>query len=107
MPAGRFPGGQLNPLNQFNPYNMTTSSARLLNPLWVLRRNALLRGFFAGNKSWMIVGAVLWTPILVRKALGRHSEHVAFDRLAIGHVLRIEVLPQDTKVQRKAYRRTR
>ena len=100
-------GGQLNPLNQFTPVNVTTRPQRLLNPFYILRRNAIVRGLFGGSKSWIIAGAVLWTPVLIRKALGRHAEHVAFDRLAIGHVLRIEVLPQDTKVQRKAYRRTR
>ena len=48
----------------------------------------------------LVIGAFVWGPHLVRRVLGKHSEHVAFERLAIGHVLRIEVLPQDTKIER-------
>lgn len=100
-------GGQLNPLNQFSsPHAVTTNPLRLLNPLFVLRRNALYRSL-SGDKAWMAVAAVVWGPILIRRALGRRSEHVALEQLAIGHVLRLEVLPQDTKVERKAYRRTK
>lgn len=107
MPAGRFPGGQLNPLNQFNAYNITSSRPlRVLNPFFILRRNSLYRGM-SGNKVWLIVGAVVWAPVVLRKLVGRSSEHVAFERLAIGHVLHLEVLPQDTKVERKAFRRTK
>jgi hypothetical protein len=106
MRLGNFKGGQLNPLNQFTPYNMTTNPLRLLNPFNVLRRNALFRGM-GGSKTWLVIGAFVWGPHLVRRVLGKHSEHVAFERLAIGHVLRIEVLPQDTKIERKAFRRTK
>jgi hypothetical protein len=107
MAVGRFRGGQLNPLNQLNPNTITTSPLRLLNPFFVLRRNALFRGLFGGDKTWLIVGAIVWAPVLLRRAVGRRPERVAFEQLAIGHVLRLEVLPQDTKLEREVYRRTR
>ena len=100
-------GGQLNPLNQFSPYNTTLNPVRLLNPFFVLRRNAIYRGLFGGSKRWLVVGAIVWTPRLLRRAMGRHPERVSIDPMAIGHVLRIELLPQDTKLERKVYRRTK
>jgi hypothetical protein len=100
-------GGQLNPVNQFSsPQLVTTNPLRLLNPLFVLRRNALYRSL-AGDRGWMAVAAVVWGPVLLRRALGKRPERVAIEPLAIGHVLRLAVLPQDTKVERKAYRRTK
>ncbi|MFT3854711.1 MAG: hypothetical protein QM733_18535 [Ilumatobacteraceae bacterium] len=107
MPAGRFKGGQLNPLNQFTPATLTRHPLQLLNPLFIVRRNALYRGMLGGNRGWMVVWFALFAPILIRKLLGQHAEHVAIEPMAVGHVLRLEVLPQDTKLQRKAFRRTR
>ena len=108
MAIGRFRGGSLNPLNQNTPYNITSSNPlRLFNPFYVLRRNALFRGLMGGNKQWLIIGAFVWAPVFLRKTFGKRPEHVAFDHLSIGHVLRLEVLPQDTKAERKAYRRTK
>jgi hypothetical protein len=107
MRFGNFKGGQLNPLNQFTPYTMTAHPLRLLNPFNVLRRNAVFRGLMDGSKVWLAIGVVVWGPHLVRRILGKHSEHVAYEQLAIGHILRIEVLPQDTKIERKAFRRTK
>ena len=72
-------GGQLNPLNQFSPYNTTVNPIRVLNPFFVLRRNALYRGLFGGSKRWLVVGAIVWTPRLLRRAMGRHPERVSID----------------------------
>ena len=74
MAAGRFRGGQLNPLNQFNAYNITSSRPlRVLNPFFILRRNSLYRGM-SGNKVWLIVGAVVWAPVVLRKIFGPRYE---------------------------------
>jgi hypothetical protein len=100
-------GGHLNPLNQFTPYSATMNPARLLNPFNVLRRLAVYRGLLGGNKSWLVIGAVVWGPRLLRRAMGRRPERVAVEPMGIGHVLRIELLPQDTKLQRKAFQRTK
>ena len=100
-------GGRLNPLNQFNQYNVTSSPFTVLNPFNILRRTALYRGVLGGSKRWLVVGAVVWGPHLLRRAMGRHPQVVAIDPMAIGHVLRIELLPQDTKLERKAFRRTK
>ncbi len=100
-------GGQLNPLNQFSsPTAVTTSPLRLLNPFYILRRNALYRSL-SGDKRWMVVAAVVWTPVLLRKAMGKRPERIAIEPMGIGHILRLELLPQDTAAQRKAYRRTK
>ena len=54
-----------------------------------------------------MVAGVVWGPTLLRRAMGRKPERVSIDPMAIGHVLRIELLPQDTKLERKVYRRTK
>ena len=67
----------------------------------------MYRGVLGGNKTWLVVAGVVWGPTLLRRAMGRKPERVSIDPMAIGHVLRIELLPQDTKLERKVYRRTK
>jgi hypothetical protein len=100
-------GGMLNPLNQLTPYSSTMNPARLLNPFNLLRRLSIYRGLLAGDKGWLVIGALVWGPRLLRRAMGRRPERVAAEPMGIGHVLRIELLPQDTKLERKVFQRTK
>ncbi len=81
---------------------------RVLNPFNVLRRNALVprRCSAAASAGWWSVRSC-GRRRLLRRAMGRQPERVSIDPMAIGHVLRIELLPQDTKLERKVYRRTK
>lgn len=76
------------------------------NPLPLARRNAMYKGLLGGERSWLIIGAIVWIPRLLKRALGRNEEVVLTEKLLPGQAIRIEALPQRTKQQRQRYRRT-
>lgn len=80
---------------------------RLLSPTASLRRNALYKGLLGGRRGWMAVGAVVWGPRLMKKALGRTEQVVATERLEPGQALRIEAIKQPSRDERRAARRAR
>jgi hypothetical protein len=77
-----------------------------LNPIYQWRRNALYRGLLGGDRTWLVIGAIVWAPRLLKRLLGRTEEVVATEKLLPGMVLRIEPLPQRTRAERRRYRRT-
>ena len=80
-------------------------STRAFSPTAALRRNALYKGVFGGSRGWLAVGAVVWAPRLVRRALGRTEKVVATEVLTPGQALYLEAIPQETRAQRRAARR--
>lgn len=80
---------------------------RLLSPTVLLRRNALYKGVFGGSRGWMAIGAALWGPRLLKRALGRREEVLATERLRPGEFVRIEALRPPTRRERKSARRAR
>ena len=82
-------------------------SSRALSPTAALRRNALYKGLFGGSRGWMAVGALVWGPRLMKKALGRNEQVVATERLEPGQVLRIEAIKQPSRDERRAARHAR
>jgi hypothetical protein len=78
----------------------------LLSPTAYLRRGALYKGVFGGSRGWLAVGALVWGPRLVKKALGRTEEVVTVETMRPGDVLRLETIPQTTRRQRRAVTRT-
>jgi hypothetical protein len=78
----------------------------LLSPTAYLRRGALYKGVFGGSRGWLAVGAVVWGPRLVRKAMGRNEEVVTTEVLRPGDVVCLRTIPQDTREQRRAVSRT-
>jgi hypothetical protein len=80
---------------------------RLLSPTASLRRNALYKGLLGGRRGWMAVGAVVWGPRLMKKALGRTEQVVATETLEPGQALRIEAIKQPSRDERRAARRAR
>ena len=82
-------------------------SSRALSPTAALRRNALYKGLLGGSRGWMAVGALVWGPRLMKKALGRNEQVVATERLEPGQVLRIEAIKQPSRDERRAARRAR
>jgi hypothetical protein len=79
----------------------------LLSPTAFLRRGALYKGVFGGSRGWMVVGAALWGPRLLRRTLGRKEEILATERLVGGQAVRIDSLRPLTRRQRRAVARTR
>jgi hypothetical protein len=76
----------------------------LLSPTVLLRRKAVTKGLFGGNRGWMAVGAALWGPRLMRKLFGRNEEIIATERLVAGEAIRLEALRPPTRKQRRAAR---
>lgn len=81
--------------------------ARLLSPTASLRRNALYKGLLGGSRGWMVVGAAVWAPRMMKKALGRNEVVVATERLEPGQAIRIEAIKPPTRSERRAARRDR
>jgi hypothetical protein len=55
----------------------------------------------------MAVGALVWGPRLMKKALGRNEEVVLTEKLEPGQALRIEAIKRPTRNERRAARRAR
>ncbi|MEP7114770.1 MAG: hypothetical protein ABI862_15995 [Ilumatobacteraceae bacterium] len=79
----------------------------MLSPTAALRRNSIYKGVLGGSRGWMAVGAAVWGPRLMKKALGRTEQIVATERLEPGQALRIEAIKQPTRRERRAGRRVR
>ena len=54
-----------------------------------LRKNAVRRGLFGGNRWWMALGILIYGRRLVRKIAGRDPEVVYSERLEPGQSLLI------------------
>ncbi len=54
----------------------------------------------------MVLGAVVWVPRLLRLAMGRREQVVATERLEPGQRLVLATIPQETREQRAALKRT-
>jgi hypothetical protein len=81
--------------------------ARVLSPTAALRRNALYKGLLGGRRGWMAVGALVWAPRLMKKALGRTEQVVLTEKLEPGQALRIEAIKRPSRDERRAARRAR
>ena len=81
--------------------------SRLLSPTVALRRNAIYKGLLGGQRGWLAIGAVVWAPRLLKRALGRTEQVVATERLEPGQVLRIEAIKRPTRAEDRARRRAR
>ncbi|MEO8264798.1 MAG: hypothetical protein ABI706_04720 [Ilumatobacteraceae bacterium] len=80
---------------------------RLVSPTIALRRNAIYKGLLGGQRGWLAIGAVVWAPRLLKKALGRTEQVVATERLEPGQALRIEAIKRPTRAEDRARRRAR
>jgi hypothetical protein len=78
----------------------------LLSPTAYLRRGAMYKGVLGGSRGWLAVGALVWGPRLVKKAIGKNEEIVTTEVMRPGDVLRLETIPQQTRKQRRAATRT-
>jgi len=79
----------------------------LLSPTALLRRNALYKGVLGGRRGWMVVGAALWGPRLVKRFVGRQEQVLTTEKLVAGQALRIEAVRPPSRRQRRAAARTR
>jgi len=79
----------------------------LFSPWPGLRRDAIIKGLLGGNRGWMAIGALVWGPVLMRKAFGRTVEIVSTEVIKPGQAVRIEAIRTPTKAERRAARRAR
>ena len=77
---------------------------RLLSPVTYLRRGAISKGLFGGSTGWMVVGAFVWGPRLIKRLLGRNEVVVATEVLRPGEGVVLQTIPQQTRAQRRALR---
>jgi hypothetical protein len=80
---------------------------RALSPTAALRRNALTKGLLGGSRGWMAVGAAVYGPRLLKKALGRTEVLVAKEVLKPGQAVCITAIEPQTRAERRAARRAR
>ena len=80
---------------------------RLLSGTALLRRSALYKGLLGGSRGWMAVGAVVWGPRLMKKALGKNEQIVATEVLRRGQTLQLTAISPPTRAERRAARRDR
>ena len=79
----------------------------LFSPWPGLRRDAVVKGLFGGNRGWMAIGVLVWGPVLIRRAFGRTVQIVSTEVIRPGQALRIEAIRPPTKAERRATRRAR
>lgn len=77
----------------------------LLSPLALARRKSVRQGFLGGDRTWMVIGAMVWVPRLLRRLFGRTSEVVASEVLQPGERLVLTTIPRQTREQRRALKR--
>ena len=80
---------------------------RLLSPIALARRSAIYKGVLGGNRGWMVVGAVVWAPRLLKKAMGRTEQVVATEKMLPGDTMTLYAIPPPTRKERKAARKAR
>jgi hypothetical protein len=78
-----------------------------LKPSTYLRQQAMTKGVFGGNKSWMVIAVFAYSPRLLRRLFGRSEIVVAREPLRSGQILRIEGLGELSKAERKAIRKAK
>jgi hypothetical protein len=83
---------------------MPRRRSSLLSPGYYLRRGALRKGLFGGSTGWMVVGAFVWGPRIVKRLLGRNEVVVATEVLEPGQGVVLQTIPQQTRAQRRALR---
>ena len=66
-----------------------------------LRQGGLYKGLLGGSRGWLIVGVVMWSGRLLKRAAGKTEEVVALEELKPGQIMRIEAIPMATKRQRR------
>jgi len=79
----------------------------LLSPTALLRRNALYKGVFGGQRGWMVVGALVWGPRLLKRFAGRQEQVLTTEKLVAGQSIQIQAVRPPTRQQRRAAARAR
>ncbi|WP_419919424.1 hypothetical protein [Candidatus Poriferisocius sp.] len=68
------------------------------DPLGHLRRQAVVRGLFGGQRGWLVLGGLAWGIHLLRRVAGtRNLRPVFTDELLPGESLLISHLPDEPR----------
>ena len=73
----------------------------------LVRRNALKKGLFGGNRVWLAIGAFVWGRKFVKKTFGRNEEYVTTETLTRGNAVRIEAIGPGPRREQRVTRRER
>ena len=76
-----------------------------LSPSYLVRRNAVYKGLFGGQRGWLALGGLIWGTRFVKKTLGRSEEYAATEVLKPGEFVTIRAIPVPTRKERKAAKR--
>lgn len=75
---------------------------RLLSPTRYLRYHAVRKGFLGGSGGWIVVGAFLYGPRLMKRFFGRNEEVIATEKLTGTQGVHITSLGKLPKAEQKA-----
>lgn len=76
-----------------------------LSPSYLIRRNAIYKGMFGGQRGWLALGGLIWGTRFIKKTLGRSEEHAATEVLQPGQFVTIRAIPTPTRKERKTAKR--
>lgn len=79
----------------------------LLSPFGLARRNAVYKGVLGGDRTWLILGGVVWGGRFLKKSLGKNEEIVALEKMEPGQWMSLRTIPPTTRKQRRADKKSR
>jgi hypothetical protein len=73
----------------------------LLSPSAFMRREAVRRGMFGGDRSWQMIGAVYFGSRFLRSVVGKQVEVVSVEELKRGQTVTVTALdPKELRRRR-------
>jgi hypothetical protein len=80
----------------------------VLSPFAFARRNGIYKGLLGGDRTWLVLGGIVWGGRMLKKTLGKVEEVVAVEKLEPGQWMSLRTItPQERKAERKAARAAR
>jgi hypothetical protein len=70
-----------------------------------VRRLAITRGLFGGQRAWAVLGGVFWLLRFIRRGFGKNEQTVALERLLPGQSMTLTAIRPETRRQRKRARK--
>lgn len=71
-----------------------------LSPSYLIRRRAVAKGVFGGDRSWQVIAGIIYGAKFLRKNLGKQPQTLISETLKPGEVMTIRT-EKPTKAARK------
>ena len=78
----------------------------VLSPVATIRRNFITKGFFGGNRGWLVAGGVVYLAGFLRRTVGRNEVFAAREVLRPGEFITIRTIVPPTRKERRATKRS-